>query len=203
MIVRDKFGIIVQHPDMDEGDSASRTGIMALCGSHEDQELLWLFTHNLTFVRHPFAEKWNKASQLSRDQLVCIAAGTTTKKSLLLKETCLAYANKWFCNKDFLDPGVRLFLYKCARAKAPWHIRLLGPIFLRLSILWTCLHEKEELNQLLCICIVMQGKYLTRLYEWHPSSYKNVMDYWGGWRDQAEIGSKLYGEFIRRYTNDT
>ena len=89
MIIRDSYGIIVQRawhttPDQvpdDGGDSVSRTGLMASCGSNFDKSLLTYFvTFNGDVVRHPFQEIWNKPELMSRDQLVPFIAGLNEAK---------------------------------------------------------------------------------------------------------------------------
>lgn len=198
MIVRDQYDIIVQHPTMDGGDSASRTGMMALCGTWIDQKNLTSFMTNYTYqslVRHPRQDYWSMPTQTSRDQLVCWAAGVSSlpyHKGML--RWCIEkfYAGSSFINKDYLAPDVRLYLYKCAGIDAPLLIRLLGwPLFL-LSFIWnTKVKPSDEQNQFICICIVMGKWWTKRLYKWHPDLEKNLRDYWGGWRDQMEIADTI------------
>jgi hypothetical protein len=191
MIKRDEYGFIVQHPDMDGGDTLCRTGIMALCGSYEDACLLYQFIADgadgyRRLVRHPKQQKWNDPKETSRDQVVCAAASKGLFRSIL------NYANQGRVNKDILDPGVRLYLYTSAKEKAPLWIRVLGKMNLLAALVWnTKIKPDEEMNQFACICIVMGKWYAQKLIEWHPDIEKNIMAYWSGWRDQPEIGQAL------------
>lgn len=201
MIVRDRWGIICQHykddTPIDGGDSASRTGIMALCGSAADKNVMVTFyEYNVNdglkrLVRHPFQSKWNHEELTSRDQLVCFVAGLKGSYwwlDMLAKEFNKAY--KFRINSDILAPDVKLHLNLCANI-VPWWAPL-GYAYLRLAILWACfVRPDDELNQILCQCIVAGKKYVRMLCKLHPNWIKNTQDYWGGWRDQEEIGEAL------------
>jgi hypothetical protein len=191
MIKRDLYGIIVQHNKHDAsygdgGDSLCRTGIMALCGSGIDKNVLWLFSTMNGMVRHPFQKEWRSEVETSRDQIVCgLASGD-------LPSSALRYAKSGKVNKDWLDPSVRLYLYKIAGKKPPLWIKSLGWPWLYLSLLWnTKIKPDHEMNQFACICIVMGKWWSKKLIEKHPDIYKNIMEYWSGWRDQEEIGWAL------------
>lgn len=187
MITRDEHGIIVQHPSMDGGDSLSRTGIMALCGSEQDREKIPFFeAKGAVLVRHPYQSKWNDPNKTSRDQIVCAAA------SGLLKVPAWNYARTGKVNKDFLMPAVRLYLYKCAGSEAPLWIRTLGKVNLFIDLVWnTKIKPNDEMNQFACICIVMGPWWCDKLLSWHPDVIGNINGYWGNWRNQPEIGAAL------------
>lgn len=188
MIVRDSYGIIVQQPSMDGGDSASRTGIMALCGSIRDQALIPRFD-DPALVRHPYQKQWNDPALSSRDLLVCYSAGAFAGAWDTRIRT---YTRQWFINKDFLGLDVRLFLYKCAEAAPPVWLELLAPTFLFLSVWWNARVKPDaEQNQIVCICIVMGRPWIKLLNKLHPDLPGNITAYWSGWRDQAEIGVAL------------
>lgn len=191
MLKRDQYGIVCQHSVTDPsycdgGDSCARTGILAAAGSNLDKNNLGLFIQLKTneLVRHPTQADWNDPRNTSRDNLVQWAVG----QSVVQKDVLLQYAGKWFINKDFLDPLVRLYLYKCAKAKAPIHLVLLGYSLLALGMLWNCfIKPTDEQNQFSCICYVM-GPLWSKLHlKWHPGLYTNLKEYWCGWRDQPEI----------------
>lgn len=192
MIKRDEHGIICQHdpdvPDyLDGGDSAAREGIMALCGSKDDAGLLPEFYDlNAGLVRHPFQEQWDDSAKTSRDQLVMWAAGC----SINHLATALAAQRRyqWFINKDVLLPDVRGHLRRCAGLPPT----LLQQVWLGLSILWQSHKpEEEELNQLLCMCIVAGPGTLKLFVKMLPNWKHNLEQYWNGWRDQSEIGAAL------------
>jgi len=64
MIVRDKYGIIVQHPSMDGGDSSARMGISSL---ENDEQLHRFLDDKFHLVSHPYQTEWNNSSKTSRD----------------------------------------------------------------------------------------------------------------------------------------
>ena len=197
MIKRDSYGIICQHhiyfPEnpIDGGDSASRTGIMALCRSIQDRNLLSSFiTDDKKLIRHPNQPRWNDPKNTSRDQLIPFLAGCWSANAIFYsKELSKSYG--FWINKDFLDPAVQLHIQFCA---GNWNTKwkLIGFPWLRASIFWaTKIKPSNELNQILCMCImadVERPSYLKLLCESHPDWRKNVTEYWSGWRDQKEIG---------------
>lgn len=199
MIVRDRWNIICQHykddTPIDGGDSASRTGIMALCGSKIDVENLEAFfvweENGWKIVRNPSQPKWNDPKLTSRDQLVCFAAGCFfANNSAKVRAKSFPYVYRFNINSDVLAPDVKLHLNLCASI-VPWW-SLFGYLWLRMAILWACfVRPEDELNQILCQAIVAGKKYVRMITILHPNWIKNVQDYWGGWRDQEEIGEAL------------
>ncbi len=189
MIKRDKHGIICQHDPnvlgyMDGGDSASRTGLLALCGSAIDAGLLAEFYDlNAGLVRHPYQEQWDDVTKTSRDQLVMWASGRS--KAVVAAQQ----RYNFFVNKDFLAPDVRGHLRRCAGLKPT----LLQQGWLTLSIWWQSRRPDEECNQLLSMCIVAGPGPLRLFNRLVPNWRQNVMEYWGGYpfRDQKEIGKLL------------
>lgn len=196
MIVRDSYGLIIQHREgdpsyQDGGDTAARTGIMSMCESQIDSDNMLLFK---AMVRHPYQEEWNDEKKSSRDQLIQFCAG------LNCEHIAEKYKSKWFINKDFLDPAVRLYLHKRAGGKVPFHVKLLGYPFMFATLIWsTKIRPNEEINQALCMMIHL-GPWWCRLFmSMHPSVFLNLKNYWGGWRNQSEIGGKLFYRFSREF----
>lgn len=190
MIKRDQYNIICQHDPnnlqyMDGGDSASRTGIMALCGNDIDKQLLKKFLDkDFKVVRHPYQEQWNDSSKTSRDQLVCWFAGASTQSPTLADQVRKNYG--FFVNKDFLMPDVQNHLKLCSGKSGS----ILGYLMLNVSIMWAAYVKPEaELNQLLSMCLVAGPKYVKRLMKYHKSVDKNLNEYWASYpfRDQREI----------------
>ena len=192
MIRRDEHNIICQHdpnvPDyMDGGDSAARTGIMAMCGgSALDAGLLPEFYEvNSGLVRHPFQEQWDDSSKTSRDQLVQFASGCYLNATNVAQKLQRQYT--WRINKDFLAPDVQNHLRLCAGMRGT----LLGYAWLHISIYWASKHPEEEINQLLGMCIVAGRPYVAQFVRAVPNWRENLHQYWGGWRDQVEIAAAL------------
>lgn len=214
MIKRDQYGIICQHAErgtddpsyMDGGDSASRTGIMALCGSEIDQSVLELFFKGdfCLPVRHPYQKQFQDFSLISRDQLMCLAAGCFDDYKVSFARTKLQrFLTVWtppFLNKDIIMPQHLYHLHCCAYVDRFKDIKtiLLGwlsAIFLLADILWnTKINPVSEQNQLICMLIV-RGPWWVRLYlKYHPDPQGVLMAYWDSWRDQPEIGEALWAK---------
>lgn len=207
MIKRDSHGIIVQHnvdyPDyLDGGDSAARTGIMALCGSEQDQYNLSYFSdYTFKLVRHPHQNQWKDSSKTSRDQLIQWAAGVSRCPTKMCVIVCIRYSESWFINKDFLSPDVLLYLYKCISRKAPMWLKITGYPMMFLSLLWSCfIVPNSEQNKIFCMCAVMGDWWLEKLVAWHPNLACNMMIYWCGypWRDQVEIYNAICAYIQKR-----
>jgi len=199
MIKRDQFDIIIQHAKddpnyLDGGDSCSRTGIMARTGSIRDKANLGKFvTNDHQVVRHPMQPKFNDPKETSRDALVCFFMANAPVQ----KEAAFYYAKKWFVNKDFLDPAVRLFFWKTSVIDVPLWLQILGRVWLSGALLWNCfIMPEHEQNQFAGLCLSTGRRWITLLYWWHPDLNKNIRNYWSGWRDQDEIGF-AYMETIR------
>lgn len=210
MIVRNSAGHIGQHdilnPNyLDFGDCANRTGIMALCGSKQDQKLLTSFyIGNGYCVRHPFQEPHNTANTFSRDQAIPYMAGLykaryyETANAVLkriMSNSCFmsnthfhpSLIKKEFPHEpDFCHPGVIWHFILCAKAYRLYWIAPIGYFFQILDLLWACYVKPfDEQNQNFCMFYVsgLLGLYL-RL---HPDFDKAMSDYWRGWRDQKEF----------------
>ena len=224
MLKRDEHGIIVQHnPDYptyaDGGDSAARTGIMAMCGSTEDQSLLALFsTDDWGLVRHPFQPQWNDKTLTSRDQLTQWAAGVGELRKLeyfrslddhqiiLIEEpelenmigaalTVNYFSNRWFINKDFLMVDVKLMYRLATKTSVPFWLSLFGYPWTFISLLWTCfIMPSNESNQMIAMLSVHNDWWMKKLRAWHPDLKKSIYDYWATqpFRDQKEIADALW-----------
>lgn len=215
MIVRDEFGIIMQHP-LDKnsgGDSARACGIMALCGSQQDLGVMWKFEKPLLsgyLSRHPVHYQ---TDNFTRDQLLCTIAGIHSAGQIkLAKRVFWSHAKRlFFCqnyreqfpdktglrrNKGFFGRDPLAFshighLILCAE------IFWLYPFVFLLGLPWliceTIYHAKctprAEPNQL----ISMLKKY-DMIWLWvylHPNWRTCVLNYWTGWRDQKEIANQI------------
>ena len=200
---RDKFGIIIQHDFQDPenatkydgGDSISRTGIMAMCGSDLDYinlNIRYFPNDKGEIVRHPFQHPWELYSEMSRDQLVCAAAGMAKVPAEKVR-----HRHRFMhINQDILAPDVMWFLAICAGHWSRFYFAIPGTMWLILSILWSCyVKPNHELNQILCVCARTHVFFLRMLCENHPDWKKNINEYWwtghGHWRDQKPIADAL------------
>lgn len=194
MLVRDAQQIIVQHSDLDPnykdgGDSCARTGPMARAGSLIDIDNVPYFITPLNeVVRHPTQPGFNDPAKTSRDNVVQFMCADLDPQ----RAAALHYAEAGWVNSDILMPDVRYYLYKVARKQAPLYLRVLGPVFLRLSILWASyIQPNEEVNQLACMVSVLDPKYARMLLKHHSKLEDNLETYWNGWRDQSDIGDAI------------
>lgn len=193
MICRDENSIIVQQPEMDGGDSAFTTGIMAFSGSVIDMFVSRKFLINNQLVRHPYqttntgTAPHNDPKSVSRDQLVAFFSCD------LFPREAEQYAQSWFINSDFLSPMYRLYLYKLAEKRAPLYLYPLAYLNLILHLIWaaTIMPKDDELNQTALTCAVYGRSWLKLLLILRPDTYKNITEYFSGWRNKPEIG-KLF-----------
>ncbi len=214
-MVRDQYGIIVQPNEdynylnpadpenqnrIDEGDSSFSTGINSFNGSLFDFNKMILFIKHKLLVRHPFSTRntgtasHNDPAATSRDQVLAFFSGIFGQKNVdpKLIEACLHYANSWFVNKDFLSPANKLYLFKCAGKKAPVWLFLLGYLNQFLNILWDCFIDPyEDMHISSCINFVFGRYWIGFLYYCHPDLFKNIDNYFNGWRKREEIGRGL------------
>jgi hypothetical protein len=193
---RDIQGIIIQtsgeDPNYEDGgDSSFSTGIAGFSGSKKDRDIMSFFIKDGKLVRHPFQQQWNDSSKTSRDQVIAFYSGIHKRidVSYELTNSCLKYANSWKVNKDILMPSHKLYLFKCAGATAPLWIYPLAYINQFFALIWDCfVTPNEEKNQAICMNIVFGKHWIRALLFFHPSLYRNVSDYFGGWRDKECLG---------------
>lgn len=199
MLVYDEYGIIVQHDIYnlnapgDGGDSAARMGILALFGHKSNAkklEQLWK-----SCVRHPYQPQWNKVEQFSRDQYVQFIAGASMYSTFYADH--INNFKGLFVNKDILMPDVMWHRALCT-GKRNIVLSILGPLFLLISILWSCyVTPKHELNTIACQCRIAGKFWLRLLYKLHPDYEGNFNAYYGGWRDQQELANIINNETRR------
>lgn len=224
MIKRDQYGIIVQHDPAnpsyaDGGDSAMRTGLMALCGSGQDSGNLARFnvinqsgSPTDLLVRHPYQFPWNNPNNFTRDQLICYAAGAKSSGATNVTKRIFKAAvkrgfraqnteydapgtiKKFPNGPDLLSPSDVLFLAYTANANRLL-ILLLSiagiPWFLLTLLVATKINPTGEQNQIICQCLTF-GKFDTWLYtKLHKSWKAELILYWAGWRGQIEIAQAL------------
>lgn len=216
-IVRDENGIIMQHdiymPENrpDGGDSAARTGIMALCGSPEDRQVIFMFEQVGLGMRHPYQVPWNNVWNFTRDQLTCLAAGLKAAALVTPSSACqrlykshkdrgwraqnrekdvVGSVKSWPDGPDWLAPDIRLHLRLCADIPSKWY--LIGWAFLWLSLIYnTKIKPNAEQNQFICQVIIAGPKWVKRYKRMHKSWRENLQSYWNGWRDQKEISEAM------------
>lgn len=198
---RDKFGIIIQtdedNPDYeDAGDSAFSTGLMAFCGSLQDIQLMASFvTLESSIVRHPWqnfntgTHPHNDPRSVSRDQVIAFFAGLRFNGDESVKYACVKYAQGWRVNRDILGPAHKYYLYKLAGVKCGPVLTAFAYLHQGCSILWDCfIKPHSEKNQSIVMNFTFGKGWIKFLKNNHPNIYKNVDEYFNGWRDKQEIG---------------
>jgi hypothetical protein len=215
-IKRDIKGYIGQHnadfPDyFDMGDSSRSVGLMAMAGSELDQFLLWdLVKFNPEdgehcFARHPKDVVWKDYKKMSRDQVLCVAAGLHNAEpryhTFLTMKALVDTAKRGRVNKDVLLPHHKLVLLRAARFYTPLHIEVSGRVLLFLHLLLNAwITPGSEQNQTIAMLSIMPKWWLRLFNKLHPNLEKNIMNYFGGypWRDQKELGDCL-SKWLRQY----
>jgi hypothetical protein len=211
--------IIVQHdrtkPDYaDGGDSAARSGIMAMAGSQVDRLVLGLFEQESgVLVRHPKQTPYNDPRSFTRDQLLQYIAGFTQpylrgvmsttiprrvfwsrlKAGFLCQNTNDLFLNPqpWY-KRDILTPSHIGHLIQAAKLYYLYPFLIISYTWLLLDILWsTMVKPYDESNQIVAMCSVA-GTWALKLYcGLHPDWKRPLIGYWSGWRDQEEIGKAI------------
>lgn len=233
MIKRDRYGIVVQHGAddyADGGDSASRTGILALCGSMQDLNNIGLFfTGKDKLVRHPAQSPWTNPKNFTRDQLIPLAVGLwysskqfrfthARERSLRIYFHKILLRGGFCFNTDYDDYGTgkkfpdlpdwlapdqvgaliiaskSYWLYWALPVCYTWHL---------LALVWNCTKGRnKEQNQFWCTTFPYRTTPLyIKLYGW--DNFKtHMLNYWGGWRDQVEIGRAILNKTRGRNWQD-
>ncbi len=209
-----------QNPNYaDGGDSASREAILALSGSMIDSLTLHRFEIGTSglLVRHPTQYPWNNPLNFTRDQLIPYTAALHNNGWASASHTYIAervfnnlvvrglFPILLFANNverdapgsgpkvpDPLDPAHCLHLAMVSRKK--WAILLAYPLGLPwflLSLLVNRFTPEAEQNALIAM-VLTHGTWAVKLYKWSMPDWKDrVLQYWTGWRDQAEIGAAI------------
>lgn len=212
MIIRDKYGIIVQHDKTnplykDGGDSAARTGIATMVGlvNYNWLGIQAFEVGNGILVRHPIQAPYNNPNSFSRDQLLQFVGGLRDVKMAkrifwsrvragFLAQNKLDIdlkPKKWY-DRDILTPSHMGHLLRAAQIYWLYPLLVISYAWLLIDILWsTKVMPYQESNQIICMCSVA-GKWALKLYCWlHPDFRAPIKKYWGEWRDQAEIGDAI------------
>jgi len=208
MIKRDEHNIICQHnPELpsylDGGDSASRTGLLAMTDSIYDIREIPYFENKGLIVRHPYQYPYNNTRTTSRDQLIMYSAGLergserskrifwSRVKSFFFCQNILSIdlSKKTLC-PDILSPSHISHLIKIAKIYWLYPFFIIGWPWLILDIMWSCfIKPKDESNQIIAMCNVA-GIWALQLYVFLHYDYTVPLKiYWSKYpfRDQNEI----------------
>ena len=209
---RDVSGFVMQlsGEQLDGGDSAHRTGVLAFCNSELDRQNLPAFRiARGLMTRHPTQVPWNNPNNCTRDQLIGYIAGCwRVGHTDIVAELLTAHAERipaYTCQNierdevgttknppigDPLGPHDIMYFRICAgdyRAS----VDLVAQLALYLAIITAPTTPATELNQLLLQSIVC-GQ-LDIFIESHTNYRESLNYYWSGdpWRGQKSIADSL------------
>jgi hypothetical protein len=182
---------------------------MAMCGSKQDQDLIWTFiSPNGEGCRHPFQKDYNDPLSWTRDQLIPTMAGL--KESGHIEEARKVFMSHlkrgFLCqnklnihlepkakySRDPLSPSHIGHLILCAKIYPLYPFLIFSWLWMALDLIWTAkVTPNDESNQPITMFITA-GKLWVKAFNWlQPNWRDTVRSYWGGWRDQSEIGETL------------
>ena len=215
MIVRDSYGFIVQHRRdlpmyQDGGDTCHKTSCASIGGSVEDSILLPALEPDWgRVVRHPKQWPWFLSTSTTRDQVIpYVTALYFAGLKHISNRVMLAHKRRgwrcqnthtyegklkpWYKGADVLMPDARAHMMLCGGETPSKLYMLWADSFLWASLLWsTKVKPWDEQNNIICMVLVRGEKWVRRYVDLHPDYIKSTVQYWGGWRDQLEIGQGL------------
>lgn len=199
MISRDAQGLpirIREDGSVDYTDSAFLTGMLSLFGSNIENP--WVYATRGGLVRHPTGDEYvSNPANTSRDQLVAWMS------SFRKCPEFFSYTSKWFINKDFLPPHVKLYLYIKFGKKAPLWLYPISYLWMFFDLLishaivprFQKVEDQHELNQ--ALCVYHELGLIKVLLAVHPNPDENMKDYYCRWRNQEEI-YQMYLEWKKK-----
>lgn len=130
------------------------------------------------YVRHPKEQKYD----FSRDQAICLMAGLYSANQPHMVD------QEYIKGKDWFSPSAKGHIARCQGKKSNWF----QDAWLWLDVVYH-IHVKpyEEPNQLLCMLMVADKKYLKYWVNKHPNWKKSISDYWCGWRQEPELADLM------------
>ncbi len=188
-MIFDDYGLPKPTGASDFQDSAALAGIMVTFNWPFEVRLFRYVTDNTLFspakyVRHPHEIKYD----FSRDQAICLVAGLSKQVPELVDA-------EFITGKDFLSPSVRGHIERCKGGKATWFQDLWF-----WCDLWFSAKVKpmEELNQLFCMMMVANPKFIRWYCQNNPRWERALIDYWCGWRNEPELTNHMITEIDKR-----
>lgn len=171
MILENEFVKIDGASDLE--DSSMAAGMCVVFEYPIAVNLMNYFDENLMYRRC-----LNSKYLFSRDQAVCLVAGLS-KQGL----THLVDSNK-INGKDILSPSVIGHIVRCKNLSSNWFQNLWfwGDLWFSAKI-----KPLEELNQLFCMLMLADEKYIKWYVKANPLWEKAMRDYWYGWRNEPEF----------------
>lgn len=181
-MIFDALGLPREYGASDLQDSARLAGIMTVFGHPEKVNCARYVIpdekREYKYVRHPNEVKYD----FSRDQAICLMAGLFTSGYQHLVN------RKYVDGKDWFSPSHNGHVRTCRGLKPRWYQKL----WLWFDVLWSCyISPKDEANQLLCMLMVTDKKYLRFWLEHNPYWVSAIYTYWNGWRGESILAGRI------------
>jgi hypothetical protein len=164
-------------------DSSALAGIMTVFEwpQYIDMMSYLLFGNTVFYTRHPDELKYD----FSRDQAICLVAGLSKQEPSMVQE-------RFITGKDWLPPSVMGHIRRCQGRKSS----LFQDLWLWLDVAF---HAKvtptDEPNQLLCMMLCADVKYLKAWCRWNSQWERSINRYWfaedGAWRKEPELAAHM------------
>lgn len=183
-MIFDNLGLPKDNGASDWLDSARLAGIMTVFDWSQEVDCFNYILKNIKkdsflYVRHPL----NIDELLfSRDQAICLIAGLKLQKLEL-------FVDKNFINgKDIFMPSHNGHVKRCQNRKASWF----EDLWLWLDVFWNVyITPMAEQNQLLCMLMIADKKYLKFYLKHHKQWKESIRSYWSGWRKENELAEHI------------
>lgn len=191
-MIIDKYGLPRDNNATDAADSARLAGIMALIGHPLAPSLgdyFVFYQGKIAPVRHPIENKFpeNDPRTMSRDQLVCLAAGLWAQKKHNLadeiRKSCRFFApntlneeTKTWKIPDPIGFAVRAHFKMCADPN--YQLSRFEKNMLRLEITGSVFEPWSEQNQIMCMCIVAGHEFVWYYKQANPFWAESIRHYW-------------------------
>ncbi len=189
-MIFDDLGLPKVSGATDLQDSAALAGIMTTFGWPQAIDLKQYIVfencyRGFVYVRHPVEDK---GYDFSRDQFICLIAGLRTSGVI-----GNFYVSKHrITGHDLLTPSVHGHIARCQGGKANWFQDAWFWADLWFSAKFKPL---DELNQLFCMMMVADPKFIRWYCKANPQWEKALRIYWyeglgvglGDWRDEEEL----------------
>lgn len=172
----------------DGQDSARLAGLMAVFNHPQElqpemmEEYFDMISYTLgayNYLRHPV--EGNKYP-FSRDQASCLFAGL---RSVNRESFVVPYYKP---KNDFISPSVRGHFKRCAGFKTRWYERA----WLYLDVIYSAwVDPLAESNQLICMLMVANPKYLRLWCKLNKKWELSITTYWNTWRNEPELAELM------------
>ncbi len=183
-MIFDDLGLPKEEGATDLQDSARLAGIMTVFEWPREINLSQYVTKN-GYVRHPSEIIYD----FSRDQATCLMAGLYWQARSPLVNT------KFITGKDLMSPSWYGHYRRCKGQKPNWFQNL----WFWFDIVTNCyLTPMSEPNQLLCMMMVSDDKYLRYWVTNNKVWMESIRGYFSGWRGEPELAEHMIGKIRLR-----